>query len=372
MATSVPAAPKMSPAQQNLMLRQALITRSPRQITQTGVFTETSPSGKTTRIKLKNAGVLTKIGIVVTANVTIGTAAATLSPKAPYNLLSHVRFTDFDNVDHVNCTGYQLWQLQSARNATPAYLNNEGTAKTNTMPSTPIAIGAQVIKFYLEIPIAYDPESDLRGAVYAQTGLGDMYLNLTYNSLIHANVDDDAVYNGAPTTIVTFDSVSVDVYQHFLQPQPVDGILPLPMLDLMTIYDINGGTRITDNLSNGQERLLNYPNARSVIGFYANWINNGIMSDAFSAVRLIANSNQIIQAYTRDTIQMAMRSRINGDFPRGTIYLNTRSTPVDSRIYGNVQMGVTFSAAPTGNFYLEQMVESFAMKGQALPTVSNQ
>lgn len=360
-------------ANQNLLLRNALLATSPRMSKKVGTITETSSiPGKTSRIKLFNVGVITKLRLVVTVNVTIGGAIATLSPKAPFNAISNIKLTDFEGVDRVNCSGYQLWQLQSIRERTPAYLNNEATTKNNSMPVSQTAIATGNIKFYLEVPLAYDAERDLRGAILAQTGLGDMFLQITWNPTFYANGNDDAVYNGAGATTVAVNSVSVDVFQDYLQPQAVQGQIPLPMGDLMTVYEILGNYRITDNLSNGQERLFNYPNVRSVIGFYLNWLNNGAMSDDISLFRLVANGNNILQEHSIDSQQMIQRMHVNSDLPKGSFFMLHRSRPIETVIYGNVQLGATFSAAPSGTYYIEQMIESFYTKGTTMPGLSNQ
>lgn len=374
MATKTIAPPSAQQAQQqNLMLRQALLQSSPRYSKRIGTFTEaTSPAGKTTRMKLFNVGVVTTLRMICTVNVTIATAVTTLSPKAPYNAISNVSLVDYEGVTRVNCSGYQLWQVQSVRERTPAFMNNEATTKNNSMPVTPIAVATADIKFYLEVPVAYDPERDLRGAILAQTGTGDMFLNVTWNSSFLSNGNDDAVYNGGGTSVVTVNSTSIELYQDYIFPQQIGNGVPLPKLDLMTVYALEGNLRVTDNLSNGQERLLNLPNVRSVIGAYANWINNGIMSDAISNTRLIVNGNNVLQEHTLDSQQMIQRKWINGDLPKGSFFMLFRQRPIETVLYGNVQMGLTFSASPSGNYYIEQLYESFYPKGSTLPGLSNQ
>lgn len=359
--------------QQNLMLRQALLQTSPRMTKNLGTFTESSaPEGKTTRIKLFNVGVITKLRLLVIANVTIGTATATVSPQAPFNAIQNISLVDYEGVSRVNCSGYQLWQLQSVRERTPAYLNNEGTTKVNSCPTTPTAVGTADIKFFVEVPVAYDPERDLRGAILGQTAVGDMFLNITWNSDFHRNGNDDGVYNGAATSTVVVNSISVQVNQDYLFPQDVGGGIPLPMMDLQTVYEIAGNLRVTDNLSNGQERLLSYPNRRSVAGIYLNWMNNGAMSDAINQIRLVANGNNYLQEFTLDQIQQEQRKWLNGDLPVGSFFMLSRNRLIETAIYGNVQLGVTFSSAPTGTYYLSQMVESFHLKGMQLGSLSSQ
>lgn len=357
-------------AGQNLALRQALLATAPRMKKKLGTFTEASaPEGKTTRIKLFNTGVITKLGLVVTANVTIGVAVATVSPKAPFNAIKQIKLVDFEGTDRVNCSGYQLWQLNSVRNRTPAFYNNEGLAAVSTMPVVPTAIGTADVQFYVEVPIAYDPERDLRGAILAQTAVGEMFLNITWNDDFHQNASDEGVYNGAATSTVVVNSIAVDVFQEYLMPQSLGGQTPLPIADLLTVYEINGNFRVTDNIANGQERLTSYPNVRSVIGAYANWMNGGVMANTISAVRLIANGNQVLQENTLNSQLMEQRNWINGDLKTGTIFQNHRARPIETALYGNVQMGLTFSAAPTGTYFVEHMFESFYAKGSMLPGI---
>jgi len=358
--------------QQNAALRAALLATSPRMSKKLNTVTDLLPQGKTTRVKLYNVGVITTLRLVVSINVTIGIAAATVSPKAPYNSIANIQLVDYEGVSRVNLSGYQLWQIQSIRERTPAFFNNEAASKINSMPLVPTAVSTDVIKFYLEIPIAYDPERDLRGAILGQTAVGDMFLNITWNNQMLSNGNDDGVYNGAGTSTLVVNSSTVEVYQDYLFPQNLGSGVPLPMLDLMTVYGLEGNLRVTDNLANGQERLLSFPNVRSVIGVYANWINNGIMSDAISSVRLIVNGNNVLQEHSLDSQQMIQRKWINSDMPKGTFFMLFRQRPVETVVFGNVQLGLTFSAAPAGNSYLEQAYESFYAKGSTLPGLSNQ
>lgn len=364
--------PSPNDIQQNMALRQALLQTAPKMRKKIGTFTETSPEGKTTRVKLLNVGIVTMLRLVVTINVTIGTADATLSPKAPWNAISNLKLTDFTGTDRINLSGFQLWVLNSVRKRTPAHINNEGLAAVSTLPLVPTAQATADIKFYIEVPLAFNPENDLRGAILAQTANGDMWLNVTWNSDFHRNADDDGVYHGAATSVVTVNSLSMDVFQDILMPQTIDNMTPLPLMDLYTIYELIGNYRINDNMSNGQERLLAYPNQRSVLGFYFNYINNGLMADDISQVRLIANATSELVNNTLNAQMMEQRDYLNGDLKKGVFFQLHRQKLIETNVYGNVQCGITFNAAPTGTFYLEQMIESFVPLGAVLPGVSSQ
>ena len=358
---------------QNMALRQALLQSAPRMRKKIGTYTESSaPEGKTTRIKLFNVGVITMLRLVVTANITIATANGTASPKAPWNVIKNIKFTDFTGTDRINLSGFQLWVLNSVRRRTPAHINNEGLAAVSTMPVVPTAQATADIKFYIDVPFAFNPENDLRGAILAQSNNGEMWLNITWNDDFHQNGNDDGVYNGGATSAVTVNSIAVDVYQDYLLPQSIGGNIPLPLMDLYTIYELNGNFRITDNMSNGQERLVSYPNQRSVLGMYLFYLNNGAMSNSIDQIRMIANGNNILLENSLDTQLAEQREWFNGDLKTGVFLQLHRSRLIETALYGNVQMGVKFSAAPTGVYYLEQLVESFIPLGSVLPGINTQ
>src|SRR5437870_462740 len=92
----------------NLQARAALLASAPRLRKKLGKFS-TLNLGDTTRIKLFNVGVITRLLVLVECTVAIGTAIATASARAPYNLINRIRLTDYDGTDRVNLTGYQLF-----------------------------------------------------------------------------------------------------------------------------------------------------------------------------------------------------------------------------------------------------------------------
>lgn len=376
------AAPK-SPAQiaaENASLRAALLQSAPRM--RKNVITAVAGTGQTTRLKLFNVGVLTKLLLRVTADITIGTAIAVPSGKAPWNLISRVRLTDYDGQDRVNLSGFQLWIINSVRQGAPYGYNNMTAAITATFtnPQVPTAIGAGTIAFFIEIPVAFDVDNpivqlqDLRGAIMAQTAVGEMYLNIDWTNSLYTNNDVDSVYAGAATTTVVGAStnyITVTMWQDYLMPQAIGpgGAIPLPGIDLMTVYELTGNVRSSDNLANGSEKLLNYPNVRSVIGAYFGFVNNGALSNAVSQFRQIANGNNILIDNTSLSQLFAQRQRLENDLAAGVYFQLSREHPIETALFGNVQIGITPNAAITGSAYIEQGFESFYTKGAALPGI---
>lgn len=378
----------MSPQQalaQNQGIRQLLLQTAPRMRKNLGVFS--NPLGQTTRIQIFNTGLITSLQAVVTCPVTIGIANATPSPRAPYNLISRIRLTDYDGTDRLNWSGFQLFVLNCVRARMPYGVNNGGpivTAGGSSVlggiivnPSTPTVIGNGTISFLLDIPLAYDPEADLRGMIMGQTAVGQMYLTVDWNAnliLNGANASVDAVYNGAATSTVIMQAgitgPSIQIWQEYLMPQSVGGQLPLPLIDLQTVYEMSGNLRDNSNLAANAEKLFNYPNVRSVIGGYFNYLNgvNAMLATDINQFRLIANGNNILRDDTLFTQQIRQRNYLQGDIAFGTYWYLHRSKPIETALFGNVQAGITPNLVNAAALF-EIGYESFYTKGSALPGI---
>ena len=360
--------------QQNFGMRAALLQSAPRMRKNLGNFSG-GTVGSTTRIKLFNVGITTKIILDVIATFDIGVAVATASPKAPFNLINRIKLTDFDGTDRVNCSGYQLWEVQSARNRAPYGFNNGSQTSVLTSPLVPTAVGAgATMRFQIEIPLAYS-ENDLRGALLTQTAVGEAWVNIDWNAVLVGNGNADAVYNGGATTTVTNGAFQVNVFQEYLLPQNVGGNVPIPALDLMTVYELAGALKSSDNIAVGQEKLFNYPNVRSVVGAYFNYVNNGVMNSAVTDIqkfRLIANGNNVLREYLpTDKLFDQRRWMIeDADLRVGSYFEMHRERPIETALYGNVQYGITPNTAGGGNSYFEVLFESFYTKGSTLPGLS--
>ena len=297
--------------QNNNLMRQALFQTSPLMRKNLGAISGVA-LGQTTRQKLYNVGIVTRLIVKVQTEVDIGTANATLSPKAPFNLISRIRLTDYDGVDRINISGSQLFDILCVRRGTYFGYNNEsatavlgaGTASITNManPTTPTSTGTALpFGFWFEVPLAFDPSNDLRGALLAQTSVGECYLNIDWNCSLITSGSADSVYNGAATSTAilnaTYGGIQIQTWQEFYLPQAINGQLPLPQIDLLTVYELAGNIKSTDNIAANTEKLINLPNVRSVIGTYVEFVNNGVMNSPgtdMSQVRLIANGNNVL------------------------------------------------------------------------------
>ncbi len=366
---------------QNQAMRSLLLQSAPRMRKDLG--TTVGALGGTTRVQLFNAGLITSLQVAVTCPVTIGVATAVPSPRAPYNLISRVRLTDYDGTDRVTWSGFQLFVINCVRSRIPYGVNNEGPIVTVngssvlggiiTNPSTPTAVGNGTIQFLLDIPVAYDPEADLRGMILAQTAVGVMYLTVDWNNSLVTNGNVDAVYSGAATTTVVLNGVagpSIQVWQEYLMPQNVGNGMPLPAIDLQTVYELQGNIRDNSNLAVASEKLISYPNVRSVIGGYFTYINGAanMLATDITKFRLIANGNNILREDTLYSQQVRQRNYLEGDIAYATYFYLHRSKPVETALFGNVQAGITPSVVNAGAL-IEFGWESFYVKGSALPGI---
>lgn len=374
----------MVQAQNNAAMRTALLATAPRM--RKSVQTAVAQSGQTTRIKLFNVGIITKLQLYVTAAVTIGVAIAVPSAKAPYNLISRIKVTDYDGTDRINISGFQLFMLNAVRaRAIFGYHNTPAIPAVFVNPSVPTAVGNGTISFFIDVPLAFDSENvipqlqDLRGAILAQTAVGEMYLSIDWNASYYTNADVESVYAGAGTTTVIANganNINVTCWQEYLLPQAVgaQGEIPLPGIDLMTVYELSGNLRSSDNLAVNTEKLINYPNVRSVIGVYMNYVQAGTMTQGkINTFRLIANGNNILRDHSELSQLLYQRNYMlaDADTIPGAYFFSHRDKPIETALFGNVQLGITpntVGATP----YMEVGYESFYTKGQALPGLQTQ
>ena len=369
---------------QNAAMRGALLALSPRMRKNNGNFTG-GAAGGTTRIKLFNVGITTGIRMRALTAVDLGAGAGTASPQAPFNLMSNVQLIDYDGTARCNVPGYLLWLMNCVRNRTLwGYHNFAGGNAVSTEPVVPVtaATANQTLAFWNEIPLAFNKEDDLRGAILSQTALGEMYLNVTWNNSLFAAAQADSLYNGGTASVAVnaANSLQLQVFQDFLLPQAVGNAVPIPQIDLLTVYELNS-LRTSDNIAINQEKLISYPNARSVLASYLWYVNNGVMTPITTAVggvitndislfRLYANGNNILQENTMLSQMFEQRQSMwaDGDLRASTYFFDHRNKPVETAVFGNVQLGVTPSAfTSAGTTYMGVGFESMYTKGSVLP-----
>jgi hypothetical protein len=417
------AAPRMTPAQMNQMARQSLLATGlqfTKRLQSYSSLGNATTLGSTIRVGLDRTGIVT--GVTMLFQVPFTSTGATsivsgtqMSQFFPYNIVQNVTYTDFAGVKHVNTTGWQLHALNALRggrlqnnaHAMEGYITSETGINANILGVMNAATGAFVLKtadwpasglifFSLYVPLAYDPNSDLRGAVLAQTDRGEHYINLTFaNALFGTTGDPLTTPIEVAATGATFAlgntagavapwstaTIIVDTYQHYLMPQAGISANNLPMIDLGTIYEIAGGLTDSSNIVAGSNKFINWPNNRailSVLHTYDNPANttslgNGLNETDVALLTLLINGNTNVRQLTPALLRMHMRYHLGVDLPSGTYYLSARRQPITTQLYGNVQTQILLNTANVvsaiGTPYFNNQFESFYLSGTPLPGV---
>lgn len=325
----------------------------------------------TLRQKLFNVGLITSLDLEITVSLNI-TAAAKLSKRAPFNLLSALRTKDYSGDARVNAGGYEVLMNRIVRTKLPHMFPlmvgspypNFGA--TYALVQAPTAVGNnQTLKFRLKVPVCYDPESDLTGAILAQNNTGELFLEADLNPTMFGT-DETAVYSSGTGTI---NSVALRTIQNYLAPAGQGGNMVLPVLDLNTVYELNGTLTTSSDINVGQKKYINIPNYRTVLSVILQYINGGAMNAGtdISQFDWFVGGKLPLRTYTPNDLAMVVRDHLGFDLPDATYYLSTRFKPIDTSLYGNVQIGVTPSnVAGAGVTHMIPLIESFYPKGAVL------
>lgn len=297
--------------------------------------------GDQVKIPLLRMGIMTGIMLQVTVPINI-TVAATASRVGPWNVVQGIKYTDFAGVDRTRTTGFQLWAANSmkqgdAMGSSPAAAQGPSLNYNTNIMAFPTATGNANIQFSLYVPLAYDPSSDLTGAVLTATNVGEHYLTV---DLAQALVNTDSWLSPYTAgTAATTGSVVLEAYQFYIQPQNMSS-QNLPIIDLSTIYGFEGNFQNTANINANQDVFVDYPNNRSIFSSLISYENGGdftINETDISQITLVANSNTNFREMSPRMLREMMRNMVNCDLPSGTYYISSRRQPILTQLYANVQ-----------------------------------
>lgn len=370
----------MTPTEQNALMRQLLIKNSPKIMVK--LPTVTGALGGTTRIKLNNTGLITRLFAVIELPYNFS-AAPTLGAKGAFALTPKINLYDFDGSFRVNTSAYLLQVANSFRGRNPSMTNarlqvangfDPASAPAGALPffepEQRVNTGSNTLRYVVEIPVAADVRSgDLRGMIAAQFVSGELQLAVDFASAISGTADDDFVFNGG--TLASVGAPTVTVYQEYYLPQKINGVLPIPQDDISTVYELGVYSRTTDNIASGQEKLLNFPIVREINGVFVDYITNKLLGGGSSAANdlqkftVYANGNNIMYQADRYFQLSRQRAQLGSDLPAGTYGLDFSDGPISTAIFGNVQLAVVPGASPT-NAAVEVCFESLYAKGSAL------
>lgn len=359
------AAPQMSPQQQNAIVRQLILRGGPlgnvyyppaidmwQQLNP--ILPSSVGPGSVITIQLRNVGLVKRLVVEFSANVTAGaTSVQTLQPLGLANFISNVTFVDLGNNTRINSTGWHLNVISSVKRRRvfgAAYTsdtpNGWGSHNNRVMFAAPtIAAGTgNQIRFVLEIPFVKN-NHDLRGAIFADVTNAVMSVQITLNPQMFVSSTADgtlAMYKSGGADLATLSGVAVQANQNYLDqlprnPQTAAPILPA--LDIGTAYLLNntaGGLPVVN-----QDNGFAFVNARSYESVAVIYNNNGTLNINASDLNYIqvtsANFTQILR-YDGMMAITAERDIVGNDFPRGMRYLDFRHRPINTDMYGNMQL----------------------------------
>jgi P3 major capsid protein len=364
-------APQMSPQQQNAIVRQLLLRGGPlgniyyppavdmwQQLNP--ILPSSVGPGSVITIQLRNVGLVKRLVVEFSANVTAGAASLqTLTALGLANFISNVTFIDLGNNTRINSTGWHLNLVSSVKRRrvfAAAYSsdtpNGYGNNNNRVMfaPATIAANASSQVRFMLEIPFVKN-NHDLRGAIFADVTNAVMQVQITLNPQMFVSSTADgtlAMYQSAGADLASLSAVAVQCNQNYLDqlprnPQTAAPILPA--LDLGTAYLLNntaGGLPVVN-----QDNGFAFVNARSYESVAFVYDNNGTLNINGADLNYIqvtsANFTQILRFDGMMAITTE-RDILGADFPRGTRYLDFRHRPINTDMYGNMQLIVNPSS----------------------------
>lgn len=338
--------------QNNLMARQAVLAQAINMWQSIYSNTFTTGPGTVINVPVRNVGLIKRFVVEFVFSVTPG-AAMTQNRTAigMANALSNITFTDLNNQNRINTTGWHMHYLATARRQASfgaAFANDSpcGIGSNYPVITGPTAYNANTtVRMFYEIPITYS-DYDLRGGIYASVVNATMNLQMTINPnfFLASGVDATlAVYQSSGAVVGTLPSFTVNVYQNYLDQLPMTSQGPvLPILDLSTAYLLNNTT--VSGLVANQDNPIPYANFRDFMSTFAIYDNGALNAgtDISSWKIQSANYTNIIN-YDPFMASLLTREIINDDYPAGAYYFDHRQKPISTIQYGNMQLVANLS-----------------------------
>lgn len=363
----------MARMQQNNAARQILLANSVKLVIPLGSTTVVPSNTSVINVVPRNVGLTTGFLVIVSAGVTNGAGTgATLTPFGVSNLIKQLTYTDLQNVNRIQTTGYHLAMLNSARQGFvmgASYAPNIPIGYGNNYPvfsgpATIAAAGTANLRGVFFVPLAYS-SNDLRGAVYTNVVNATQNLQITLNTTPFVGATDplNAIYSGNAAGAYT-NNVTVTVYQMVRDQIPFSNGIPiLPIDDLNQVYDIKN--TVLTGMAVAQDFPFAYPNMRQFYSTFAIYDNGGTYNagtDINYWSLTSANSTDLFKIGPLEAALFA-RQTFTVDPPIGTYYFDSRDKPIDTITFGNMTLNMNASTV-NANAQLVVLTEAFQQVNQ--------
>jgi P3 major capsid protein len=295
----------------------------------------------------QNVGLINKFTVIVDVTVTVPAGASgplTRGSLAPFNALSSITYTDPNQYQRINTTGWHMASVTAMRHrrvpgAALATDTPSGFGSVLVPMSAPasIAPGASgLVRCQYEIPLAYTRGS-LKGAVFSGAVFATQQLQLVINPTLVAPAGSDDVnicYSGAdpahPPTMVS----AVTVWQDYYDGFPL-GLLSAISPSLSTIYElkVSGFTALAPNLDN-YARFSNLRQFMSATIYFDNAGEKNYGSDIGYFALQSANQTTLWKR-TVPRQSYITRQMFGDDFPVQMYPFDFRAAPIITAAEGN-------------------------------------
>lgn len=312
---------------------------------------QTPAPGTVLTAQLRNVGYLKRLVIKITGTVTAGaTSTQTLTKLGLANLLSNVTFTDLANNQRINTTGWHLVAVASAKRRaiwgaaytsdTPfGYGNNFGVIKAGASIT---ATNNAPFVFFVEVPFVRN-DHDLRGVILGAVATATMQVQCTLNPNMFVQSTADptlAMYQSAGSDLATLSAVTWQIYQNYLDqyPRMANGTPILPALDMGTAYVLTNTA--SGSVVANQDNTFPFVNQRQFLSTVAIYDNAGVLNIGSDISQWKLTSANYTNILLTDPVMQALmgRVRIRDDFPSGMYYFDFNDRPIDTTVFGNMNL----------------------------------
>ena len=341
--------------QQNAAARAAIlaVSQNMAQYIASGTITDPGNSNNVLNIEARPVGFLKRFWMECTAIVlnadTVNDVA--LTQWGPAQLFSNVQFLDLSNNTRINCSGWFLHQVSTAKRGRPygsAFVTDSPVnygSNYNVNRATPIIAhgGANTgtIAFTFEVPITYS-DVDFRGGIWLGVTGNTAQLQFTINpnpgQFTFAQGGDPslAIYQGSP--LVSISSLTYKLCQNYLDQMPrgQNGQVILPINDISTVYLLN--TVVPPiNLTTNQDIPIPYSNFRDFLSTTVIFDNGGQLNPGTDVNYWALQAANFVNMINVDPAMFALwtRNMIQDDMPVGAYYFSHRHKPISVLQFGN-------------------------------------
>jgi hypothetical protein len=393
-------------AQANAAARAAVLGNSIESLQLIFSQSAINPASQTVvNIPPRNVGLIrgfyVHVGTVFTTGATTTLTRTTLGPA---NLLQNVTFSDLSNQQRINCQGWYLPYLDTARRRNQSFSSELATGVPASAASgvdTPLGLSAnytsslaspgintplmscpatiapsqanQTIDMWYYIPISYT-DRDLRGAIYAGVVNSVMNLQLTFNQSafqVASTVDPtlSVFQSSGAVNAITGQTWSVEVYQDYLDQLPFSSQGPiLPFQDLSWSYLLN--TTFYTGMAVGSDYPIPFPNFRNIQSLILFYDNGGTLNAGNDINYIALQSANYTNIFKVSPAMQSILARclLHVDMPKGGYYFDFRRKPLSTVQYGNLNLVVNPATVTSGLGPAQFFVgfEQLAMQNQVV------